>query len=86
MRNIARSSCIPVDRSTPLGNPFIIGKDGKSTPATNQFNDLYNLCDSTDEIKLECWCSPLACHADIIKLALDHETGNTLFTSIKFTP
>lgn len=72
-----------VGRPSPLGNPFSIGEhgfrkdvivayrrwfyDNLHTPALKKvLNYLSNIAVS-GKLELVCWCSPLECHADVIK-------------------
>lgn len=62
-----------VGRPTKWGNPFVIGKDGDRDRVILKYEKwlLTNqeLMSSLHELTgrdLVCWCSPLACHADIL--------------------
>ena len=63
-----------IGRPTKWGNPFVIGKDGTREEVVEKY-ELW-LKDNTElvneakkELKgktLACWCSPLACHGDVL--------------------
>lgn len=68
-----------IGRPSPLGNPFVIGKDGDRTAVIEKYrqwlwerikaNDeavLAALRALNDDSVLVCWCAPLPCHGDIV--------------------
>lgn len=65
---------VMVDRSTPFGNPFEIGRDGDREAVIEKFRRWVMRkaqADLRERAKKElagkdlvCWCAPLACHAD----------------------
>jgi hypothetical protein len=62
-----------IDRTTPYGNPFIIGKDGTRGEVIAKFEQYLctnpELMEKVKALKgkdLVCWCAPLACHGDVI--------------------
>jgi hypothetical protein len=63
-----------IGRPSKWGNPFMIGLDGTREEVIKQYNDWimtqYDLVKAAKiELKgkiLGCWCSPLACHGDIL--------------------
>lgn len=65
---------ILIDRTTKWGNPFIIGKDGTREEVIEKYkNYILTNTEMIQQIKTElkgkilgCWCSPLACHGDIL--------------------
>lgn len=71
---------IYIGRPSKWGNPFTIGKDGTRNEVIEKYRDwiktqpdliasLHELRDKT----LGCWCSPNACHGDIL-VELANET------------
>ena len=68
------AAAVPVDRSTDWGNPFIIGKHGDRTMVLKKFSYYANKrlkeepewLDPLIGKDLVCWCSPEACHADVL--------------------
>lgn len=63
-----------IDRTTPFGNPFIIGRDGDREEVIRKFREYFY---KNKELRrlvrkelrghdLLCWCKPLACHGDVI--------------------
>lgn len=64
-----------IGRPGPLGNPFIIGKDGTRKEVIEKYK---NWAKNNPEVlkwlpiikgqNLICWCSPLPCHGDILIL------------------
>lgn len=72
---------IYIGRPSKWGNPFSIGKDGTREDVIAKYKewitkgegkylleDLYELKGKT----LACWCSPKACHGDILKELADN--------------
>lgn len=63
-----------VGRPSPFGNPFVIGRDGNREEVIKKFRAwllsqpaLITRVQSELRGKdLVCWCSPLACHADVL--------------------
>lgn len=70
-----------IDRTTVLGNPYIIGKHGTREDVVRKYReDLPKLYHDDPQIRqvidnirrfpivqLACWCAPLLCHGDAIK-------------------
>lgn len=64
---------IYVGRPTKWGNPFIVGIHGKQGECVSLYRDWIktqdHLLKDLHELKgldLICWCSPKACHADVL--------------------
>ena len=65
---------VRVDRTTPWGNPFELGKDGDRATVIAAYRDHYppskpSLLGRLGELRgkaLGCWCAPLPCHADVL--------------------
>jgi len=69
---------IPADafyggRGGPLGNPFVIGRDGDRATVIAKheawFRDQHHLLRRLDEFRGRdgvCFCAPLACHLDLV--------------------
>ncbi len=62
-----------IGRPSKWGNPFTIGKDGNREEVIAKYREWImerpELLDSLDELKdktLACWCSPQACHGDVL--------------------
>jgi hypothetical protein len=62
-----------IGRPSKWGNPFEIGKDGTRQEVIAKFRKWIqtqpHLLDSLPEIRgktLGCWCSPQACHGDVL--------------------
>ena len=62
-----------IGRPSKWGNPFEIGKDGTRDQVIAKYEKYLltnrHLFDSLGELKgrnLVCWCSPLACHGDVL--------------------
>ena len=62
-----------VGRPTIWGNPFVIGQDGDRGQVIHMYEryllESPHLLDRLSELRgkdLVCWCSPKACHADIL--------------------
>lgn len=66
-----------VGRPSKWGNPFVIGRDGTRDDVISKYRSWVtrqaSLLGSLHELRgknLVCWCSPEACHADVLlKLA-----------------
>lgn len=64
---------IYIGRPSKWGNPFEIGKDGTREEVIEKFRNyilnsdlLYDIMELDGKI-LGCWCSPKACHGDVLK-------------------
>jgi hypothetical protein len=67
---------VRVDRKSPYGNPFVIGRDGDRTTVIAKheawwFDDAQAALreQTLRELRgrdLICWCAPEACHADLL--------------------
>lgn len=68
---------VAVDRSSPFGNPFHLGKDGGRTEVLAKYREyFYERVEKDEDFKrkvlalrgkrLGCWCAPLLCHGAII--------------------
>lgn len=64
---------IYIGRPSKWGNPFVIGKDGTREEVIGKYRQWIMaqpaLLDAIHELKgrtLGCWCSPYACHGDIL--------------------
>ena len=78
---------IYIGRPSPLGNPFIIGRDGGREEVIRKYRDFLNTAIHDERIKAElekleelnkkgdviliCWCAPSKCHGDLIKEILE---------------
>jgi len=75
-----------IDRSTPLGNPFIMHNESERDEVCEKYRAYFNDTELfknsyMDEIKkslmkhgrvrLFCWCAPKACHGNTIKTYLE---------------
>ncbi len=77
-----------IGRPSKWGNPFIIGKDGTREEVISKYEDWLlgvikapdntlrpSLSHAKTELKdkiLGCWCSPKACHGNILKRFVDN--------------
>lgn len=70
-----------IGRGSEWGNPYVIGEDGTRADVIVKYKRLlWNFIKSgsitkedlirLDSKKLACYCAPLACHGNIIKLAV----------------
>jgi hypothetical protein len=74
-----RGLFVRVDRATPWGNPFVIGRDGDRAAMIAAYRDRYlparpDLLARVGELRgraLGCWCAPLACHGDVLNGELE---------------
>ena len=74
-----------IGRPSPLGNPFVVGRDGtreevigkfrryvwteiqsEKGPVVEAINGLTERAMKGEAIVLRCWCTPLACHGEVI--------------------
>jgi hypothetical protein len=65
-----------VDRKSPYGNPFVIGRDGDRATVIAK-HEAWWFADEQAALRaraqrelrgrdLACWCAPEACHADLL--------------------
>jgi HK97 family phage portal protein len=78
-----------IGRPSPLGNPYKIGPDGTrdeviakyaawlpTDPAAQaEISALSNRLRNGEDLTLLCWCSPLPCHGDVVKEAIENRLG-----------
>lgn len=64
---------IYIGRPSKWGNPFVIGKDGNRQEVIRKYREYIlskdELLKDLHELKgkvLGCWCSPSACHGDVL--------------------
>ncbi len=63
-----------IGRGTKWGNPYIIGRDGTREEVIDKYRqyiimrrkDLINELEELKGKRLGCWCSPKACHGDVL--------------------
>jgi hypothetical protein len=63
-----------VDRPSPFGNPFVIGRDGDRTAVILRYRTwLLAQPALVERVRRElagkmlgCWCAPLPCHGDVL--------------------
>jgi hypothetical protein len=80
----ACNDSVYIGRPSKWGNPFVIGKDGSRTEVVSKYEAWLlqqpTLLASLPELKdksLSCWCSPHACHGDVLfKLANAREASD----------
>ena len=71
-----------IDRTTPWGNPFVIGVDGnRSEVITKYMQYLAENPELYERAKVElkdkvlgCWCKPQPCHGDILAALVNEES------------
>ncbi len=71
---------VRVDRRTPWGNPYVVGRDGSRSRVIARFRrhlwqriragdiDLHELA-ALHGRDLACWCHPKPCHAEVLARA-----------------
>lgn len=77
-----------IGRPSRYGNPFEIGKDCTRTEVIQKYKEwIYSQPELLEEIRsnlkgkiLGCWCSPLACHGDILSEIANTEYIEDLFS------
>ena len=69
----SRPNAVYVGRPSIWGNPYVIGKDGTRTEVIKKYRDRLvaspHLMSQLEDLRgkdLICWCSPQACHADVL--------------------
>jgi hypothetical protein len=69
----AAANEVYVGRPSKWGNPFVLGKDGNRVEVIEKYRKWIvtqpRLMNSLHELRgkdLICWCSPAACHADVL--------------------
>jgi Domain of unknown function (DUF4326) len=78
-----RGLFVRIDRATPWGSPFELGKDGDRETVIAAYRDHYlpfkpSLLERLGELRgkaLACWCAPLGCYADVLAAAARREDG-----------
>jgi len=67
-----------IDRATPLGNPFVIGRDGDRAQVIAAYEryvvtrpDLMAMLPGLRGKVLGCWCAPQSCHGDVLARLAD---------------
>ena len=67
-----------IGRGSPLGNPFIIGRDGTREEVIEKYKnyiithpELLKLIRTLKGKRLGCFCAPLPCHGDVVKALAD---------------
>lgn len=82
--NLKNEECdVRVDRSSVLGNPYRIGKDGTRKEVIAKYRKYLNNCirvvdelnrlkGMDEDIKLGCWCAPKACHGEVVVSAVNY--------------
>lgn len=71
------NGAVYIGRPTKWGNPFVVGQDGDRQAVVQKYMDFVmsspTLLEALPELRgkdLVCWCSPQACHGDVLlKLA-----------------
>lgn len=70
---------IYIGRPTKWANPFVIGRDGTRDEVVAKYRDWLheqpNLMAALPELadkRLACWCSPQACHGDVLAEEADN--------------
>ena len=79
--NIKNEPCdIKICRPSKWGNPFIIGKDGNRAEVIKKYHmwiikqpDLMNSLHELESKTLGCYCSPKACHGDVLLYLIENE-------------
>lgn len=82
LRDGVLADIVLIDRKSPWGNPFRIGKDGDREEVIEKYRHwLWERCQNgkvnISELKalkgkrLACWCHPLPCHGDVLLRAID---------------
>lgn len=80
------ANSIDISRKGPLGNPFVIGQDGtreevvalhlRGLRATVKVNkEMNNRIKSLKGFNLVCYCAPLPCHGDNLKIVCEELNG-----------
>lgn len=72
-----------IGRPSPVGNPFVIGKDGNREQVIALYEEwidmhpeLIERLSDRQPRRLVCWCAPLACHGDVLARKLEeYERG-----------
>lgn len=70
--DIIPKGAVYVGRPGKWGNPFVVGKDGTREEVIYLYEQYFNAAFAEHEIQelrgkeLVCWCSPFACHGDVL--------------------
>ena len=85
--NLKNEKCdVRIDRSSVLGNPFVIGKDGNREEVIKKYreylwncicvvDELKRISLMDDDVKLGCWCKPKKCHGEVVVKAVEYLKG-----------
>jgi hypothetical protein len=75
-----------IGRPSPLGNPFVLGRDGTREEVIAKYkawfeescdacmlNEFENLVVKArqGDLNLVCWCAPQSCHGNVLKAAIE---------------
>ncbi len=67
-----------IGRPSKWGNPFVVGRDGSRADVIRKYEDWIHtqphLLAALPELRgktLGCWCSPAACHGDVLARLAD---------------
>lgn len=71
---------VRIDRQTEWGNPFVMGRDGDRAEVIEKYRKWIltqpRLLGKIKTLKgktLGCWCSPAACHGDVLAELADKD-------------
>lgn len=77
-----KKNYVYIGRPSPWGNPFAIGMDGTREEVIEKYEkyiraqpELMALLHELKGKYLACWCSPLACHGDILAKLVKEKYG-----------
>lgn len=79
--NCKKESCdVYIGRPSKWGNPFLVGKHGTREEVISKYEmhimsrpDLIRDLEELRDKVLGCWCKPLPCHGDILKIMIEDE-------------
>src|SRR5215212_3641605 len=82
--NVRTEACeVRIDRGTPWGNPFKVGRDGDRAEVIRKYREHLAaqpelVARARRELQgkvLGCWCKPEACHGDVLVELIDSQTS-----------
>lgn len=73
-KDVITKNAVYIGRPSPFGNPFVIGRDGTREEVVEKYrNWILKQPELIEKVKKElkgknlvCFCSPKACHGDIL--------------------
>lgn len=80
----ASADAVYIGRGSPYGNPFVIGEHGNRAEVIARYREyLHSTPELLEKVRRElpgkdllCYCSPAACHGDVLLIEANPELAN----------